>query len=150
MVDEGEKVIDTYIKSLDPRHPVILFLKGITQIYKNKINDAETLGLKLKRFLPDLPCGDLLLAYVSACRQNVVQVNNYLKAISRRFGPKEDFYYWHAQIYARSGQASSALEYLRKALDEGNKNFNWFQKDPALESIRNLQAFKDLIAEFKG
>lgn len=150
MVDEAEKVIDIYIKSLDPRHPVILFLKGIIQVYKNRIDDAEKLGLKLKRFLPDLPCGDLLLAQVSACKQNVIQVNNYLKSISRRFGPKEEFYYWYAQIYARCGQVTNALEYLRKSLSEGNKNFNWFQKDPALENLRNLQAFKDLIAEFKG
>ncbi|MFY9224390.1 MAG: protein kinase [Blastocatellia bacterium] len=148
MFDEAEKVIDTYIKSLDPRHPVILFLKGIIQIYKNRLNEAEALGLRLRKVLPDLPCGDLLLAHVSAYRQKPQQVNNYLKPISRRFGPKEEFYYWYAQIYARCGQTTNALEYMKKSLAEGNKNFAWFQRDPALENIRNLQAFKELIAEF--
>lgn len=147
MFDDAEKVIDTYLKSLDPRHPVILFLKGTIQVYKNKLNDAETLGIKLKRILPDLPCGDILLAQISALRQNPIQVNNYLKSITRRFGPKEEFYYWYAQIYARCGQISNALEYLRKSIKEGNKNFLWFQRDPALDNIKNLLVFKQLMVD---
>jgi serine/threonine protein kinase/Tfp pilus assembly protein PilF len=147
MFDDAEKVIDTYLKSLDPRHPVILFLKGTILIYKNKLNDAETLGIKLKRILPDLPCGDILLAQISAIKQNPIQVNNYLKSIIRRFGPKEEFYYWYAQIYARCGQISNAIEYLRKSINQGNKNFVWFMRDPALDNIKNLPIFKQLINE---
>lgn len=147
MFDEAEKVLDTYLKSLDPRHPVILFLKGIILIYKNKFNDAETLGIRLKRVLPDLPCGDILLAQISAIRQNPIQVNNYLKSITRRFGPKEEFYYWYTQVYARCGQITNALEYLRKSINQGNKNFAWFQRDPALDNIKNLAIFKQLIID---
>lgn len=145
MFDDAEKVIDTYLKSLDPRHPVILFLKGTIQVYKGKLSETETLGIKLKRALPDLPCGDILLAQISAIKQNPIQVNNYLKSITRRFGPKEELYYWYAQIYARCGQVTNALEYLRKSINQGNKNFLWFQRDPALDNIKNLTVFKQLI-----
>jgi hypothetical protein len=49
-------------------------------------------------------------------------------------------------LYAKSGRTELALQYLRKALEEGLKDRKQLEKDPEFASLRDLQAFKDLLA----
>lgn len=143
--DDAEKAIDAYLKSIDSRHPVILFLKGQVLIYKNNITEGESLGNRMKRTLPDLPCGDLLLAHVYATRKDTKKVVAHMNNINRRFGPQDDLFYWYTQIYSRCGLLGNAIEYLKKAIATGNHNFEWFSRDPALEALRATPAFTHLV-----
>jgi tetratricopeptide (TPR) repeat protein len=54
-------------------------------------------------------------------------------------------YYW-AKTYAKNGRNELALQYLRKALEEGFKEKKQLETDPEFASLRNTKEFKDLLA----
>jgi tetratricopeptide (TPR) repeat protein len=56
------------------------------------------------------------------------------------------YHYWMAALYAQDGRSELALQYLRKALEEGYKERKKLPEDPAFASMRDLPEFKELIA----
>lgn len=57
-------------------------------------------------------------------------------------------YYNAACLYARMNDEAKALEYLRKHLEDGNRNFFHITHDLDFEIIRNSDGFKALINEY--
>jgi Tfp pilus assembly protein PilF len=56
------------------------------------------------------------------------------------------YHYTMATLYALGGRNDLALQYLRKALEEGYKERKKLNEDPAFASMRELPEFKQLIA----
>jgi tetratricopeptide (TPR) repeat protein len=56
------------------------------------------------------------------------------------------YHYWMATLYAQDGRNDLALQYLRKALEEGYKERKKLPEDPAFAGLRELPEFKELIA----
>lgn len=59
---------------------------------------------------------------------------------------KARFHYSMAALYAQDGRSDLALQYLRKALEEGYKERKKLTEDPAFASMRELPEFKELLA----
>lgn len=55
-------------------------------------------------------------------------------------------HYFFAKSYAETGQKSLAIQYIRKALEEGFKDRQKFLKEPEFASLRNDPEFKQLMA----
>ena len=55
------------------------------------------------------------------------------------------FHYSMAALYAQGGRSDLALQYLRKALEEGFKERKKLDSDPAFASLRELPEFKELL-----
>jgi Flp pilus assembly protein TadD len=55
------------------------------------------------------------------------------------------FHYSMAALYAQGGRAELALQYLRKALEEGFRERKKLDTDPAFASMRELPEFKQLL-----
>jgi len=58
-------------------------------------------------------------------------------------------FYQLACAYTTLGQFEEALSFLRKALIKGDATLDDFAKDPALEPLHELDAFKTLVMETK-
>jgi len=56
------------------------------------------------------------------------------------------FHYYLAREYAKAGAQDRALQYIRKALEEGYKEKKKIQEDPAFASLNELPEFKELMA----
>jgi tetratricopeptide (TPR) repeat protein len=56
------------------------------------------------------------------------------------------FHYYLAQTYAKAGMNDRALQYIRKALEEGYKEKKKIEEDPAFAAMRDLPEFKELMA----
>jgi len=56
------------------------------------------------------------------------------------------YHYWMATLYAQDGRNDLALQYLRKALEEGYKERKKLPDDPAFAGLRDLPEFKELMA----
>jgi tetratricopeptide (TPR) repeat protein len=56
------------------------------------------------------------------------------------------YHYYVAKLYAKSGRNELALQYLRKALEEGFKEKKQLETDPEFASLRDTKEFKDLLA----
>jgi tetratricopeptide (TPR) repeat protein len=55
--------------------------------------------------------------------------------------------YYLAQTYAEAGQQEQALNFLRKALDEGFKDRKRLNEDKEFSVLRSTPQFRDLLAE---
>jgi tetratricopeptide (TPR) repeat protein len=55
------------------------------------------------------------------------------------------FHYYLAQTYAKAGMNDRALQYIRKALEEGFKERKKIVEDPAFAAMRELPEFKELM-----
>ena len=55
------------------------------------------------------------------------------------------FHYYLAHTYAQAGRNDLALQYIRKALEEGFTDRKKFLQDPEFASLRELPEFKELL-----
>jgi tetratricopeptide (TPR) repeat protein len=64
----------------------------------------------------------------------------------RNVQERAKYHYYVAKLYAKNGRNDLALQYLRKALEEGLKERKQLEKDPEFASLRDTKEFKDLLA----
>jgi tetratricopeptide (TPR) repeat protein len=55
------------------------------------------------------------------------------------------FHYYLAKTYANAGQNERALQYVRKALEEGFTEKKKFREDPEFAALRELPEFQELL-----
>ena len=55
------------------------------------------------------------------------------------------FHFYMAKMYAKQGAKDRALLYMRKALEEGFKERDKFQKEPEFAGLKELPEFKELL-----
>jgi tetratricopeptide (TPR) repeat protein len=55
------------------------------------------------------------------------------------------FHFHIAKLYAQAGRNDLALQYLRKALEEGFKEKKKIEEDPDFQAMRELPEFKELL-----
>ena len=55
------------------------------------------------------------------------------------------FHYYLAKMYAKAGRNELALQYVRKALEEGFKDKEKLEKDPEFQALREMPEFKELL-----
>jgi tetratricopeptide (TPR) repeat protein len=56
------------------------------------------------------------------------------------------FHFYLAQTYAKAGMNDRALQYIRKALEEGFKDRKKLMEGPEFENLRELPEFKEIMA----
>ncbi len=59
---------------------------------------------------------------------------------------RSKFHFYLAHTYAKAGRNELALQYIRKALEEGFKERKKIEEDPVFASMRELPEFKELMA----
>jgi len=64
----------------------------------------------------------------------------------RSIEERAKFHYYIAKTYAKSGSNDLALQYIRKALEEGFKEKEKFLKDPEFAALQENQEFKQILA----
>jgi tetratricopeptide (TPR) repeat protein len=73
----------------------------------------------------------------------------YLERIVRLRPQDPSGYYNVACMHARKGEAEMAVEYLRKALGKGFKDWGLISKDQDLDPIRKTEAFRRFMGEIQ-
>jgi tetratricopeptide (TPR) repeat protein len=64
----------------------------------------------------------------------------------RNVEERAKYHYYLAKLYAKNGRNELALQYVRKALEEGLKDRKQLEKDPEFASLREMKEFKELLA----
>jgi tetratricopeptide (TPR) repeat protein len=64
----------------------------------------------------------------------------------RSVGDRGRFYYLLAKSYAQAGDIERCIHYLRKAKDEGYKDFGEMKKDPAFAAAMKDPAMQEILA----
>jgi tetratricopeptide (TPR) repeat protein len=63
----------------------------------------------------------------------------------RNVEERAKYHYYIAKMYAKSGRNELAIQYLRKALEEGFKEKDKLNKDPEFATLRDTPEFKQLL-----
>ena len=63
----------------------------------------------------------------------------------RTVDERAKFHYYLAKTYAKEGQKERALQYIRKALEEGFNDRRKLLQDPEFAAMRDLPEFKELL-----
>ena len=56
-----------------------------------------------------------------------------------------DVAYWLASAYALEGERAEALQWLRRAIELGNENKPWFQRDKNWDSLRDDAEYQRIV-----
>lgn len=64
----------------------------------------------------------------------------------RSVGDRGRFYFLLAKSFAQSGDIDRCILYLRKAKDEGYKDFNEVKKDPSFAAVLKNPAIEEILA----
>jgi Tfp pilus assembly protein PilF len=65
----------------------------------------------------------------------------------RNIEERARFHYYLAKLYAKQNRSDLALQYLRKALEEGFKDKKKLEEDPEFAALRDTPEFKELMAK---
>jgi eukaryotic-like serine/threonine-protein kinase len=60
-----------------------------------------------------------------------------------------DVAYWTGGIHALLGEKEEALVWLRRAVDVGNHNYPWFQKDKNYDKLRGDPEYQRIMEEVR-
>jgi|SRR5579871_2526049 len=64
----------------------------------------------------------------------------------RSVDERAKFHYYMAKMYAKQGANDRALLYMRKALEEGFKERDKFEKEPEFAGLKELPEYKEIMA----
>jgi len=57
--------------------------------------------------------------------------------------------YWMGGIYSMLGERETALAWLRRAVELGNQNYPWFQRDKNWDKLRNDPDYKKIMDDVR-
>ena len=63
----------------------------------------------------------------------------------RNVEDRAKYHYYIAKMYAKAGRNDLAMQYVRKALEEGFKDKKKLEEDPEFEALRKMPEFQDLL-----
>jgi pentatricopeptide repeat protein len=64
----------------------------------------------------------------------------------RSVAERAKFHFYLAKTYAKAGNVERALQYMRKAIEEGFKERNKFMEESEFGAMRELPEFQQLMA----
>jgi serine/threonine protein kinase/TolB-like protein/Flp pilus assembly protein TadD len=120
--------------------------------YQGKMDEAEQV---LKRSIELRGPGNgtepgVFMAFVQASRGHRDQIDPVLL----RYKPEDivdgDFAEWVGAVYALLGEKQPALTWLRRAVQLGNHNYPWFQRDKNWDKLRGDPEFQQIMREVEG
>ena len=127
-LDEGAKV--------EPDHPLIKAFRARVLYYSgDTAKAAELLGQVLQRH-PQLegirPIYATLLLVLGRSEEARQQMTDDVKVTANT---DHDVAYWLASAYALAGQREEAFKWLRRAIQLGNENKPWFERDKNWDTL---------------
>ncbi len=60
-----------------------------------------------------------------------------------------DVAYWAGSVYALLGEHDQAIQWLKRAVELGNQNYPWFQRDKNWDKLRNDPEYQRIMAQVR-
>ncbi len=147
---EGEQDLRQVLANHPDQIKVLAYL-GEMNYYQGKHSEAEkvlTRGVNLARGTGlDEPAFFAAFLYASRGERNRID------PALLRLRPSDiidgDESYWMAGIYSLLGDKPQALLWLRHAVQRGNHNYPWFQRDKNFDKMRNDQEYQRIMEDVR-
>ena len=141
-LDEGAAV--------EPDHPLIKTFRARALYYHNDVVKAAEI---LEQVLEQQPQLDgirpIYATFLSALGFNEEARAQLTDEVKETANTDHDVSYWLASAYAMEGERDEALKWLRRAIELGNQNRAWFEKDKNWDSLRDDPEYQQIVQSIK-
>src|SRR5712691_6131344 len=132
--------------AIEPDHPLIKTFRARTLYYRGEpVKAAEILEQVLEQH-PQLdgirPIYATFLSALGWHDEARAQLTDEVRATANT---DHDVAYWLASAYALEGERAESLQWLRRAIELGNENKPWFQRDKNWDSLRDDPEFQKIV-----
>src|SRR5436190_9143641 len=141
-LDEGAAV--------EPDHPLIKTFRARALYYHDDVVKAAEI---LEQVLEQQPQLDgirpIYATFLSALGFNEEARAQLTEEVIETANTDHDVSYWLASAYAVEGERVAALKWLRRAIELGNQNRAWFEKDKNWDSLRDDPEYQQIIQSIR-
>ncbi|MGA8433093.1 MAG: protein kinase [Candidatus Sulfotelmatobacter sp.] len=146
--DEAEQEMRKALAENPNQFKAMAFL-GEFLYYQGKLDEAQTVlqrAVELGRNNAD-NSAQVMAAFLFASRGQRDRIDP--RILSARPGEivDGDFLYWTGGIHALLGDRQQALAWFRRAVDVGNHNYPWFQRDKNYDRLRGDPEYQRIMEE---
>jgi len=132
--------------AIEPDHPLIKTFRARALYYHGEpVKAAEILEQVLEQH-PQLdgirPIYATFLSALGWHDEARAQLTDEVRATANT---DHDVAYWLASAYALEGERAESLQWLRRAIELGNENKPWFQRDKNWDSLRDDPEFQKIV-----
>ncbi|HYL95839.1 MAG TPA: protein kinase [Terriglobales bacterium] len=148
--DEAEKVMRQALAANPDQFKATAFL-GEFLYYQGKTAEAEPI---LERAVQlGKGNGDAVPLWLSAFLYASRGERQKIDPSLFEYKPQEvidgDVAYWAGSMYALLGERDKAIVWLRRAVELGNQNYPWFQRDKNWDKLRNDAEYQQIMAQVR-
>jgi len=133
----------------NPNHFKAMAFLGKFLYYQGKLDEAEPVlkrAVELGRDNGD-NSAQVMAAFLYASRGQRDKIDPRILKSRPAEVIDGDIAYWTGGIHALLGEKEQALAWLRRAVEVGNHNYPWFQKDKNYDSLRGDPEYQRIMAE---
>ena len=132
--------------AVEPDHPLIRAFRAQTLFYHGEhVKAAEMLEQVLEQ-QPQLDgIRPIYATFLSALGFNEEARAQLTDEVKETADTDHDVSYWLASAYAMEGERDQALKWLRRAIELGNENKAWFERDPNWQTLRDDPEYQQII-----
>jgi serine/threonine-protein kinase len=132
--------------AVEPDHPLIKTFRARTLYYHGEPTKAAEI---LEGVLEQHPQLDgirpIYATFLSALGFSEEARAQLTDEVIKTANTDHDIAYWLASAYAMEGERDQALQWLRRAIELGNENRPWFERDRNWESLRGDQEYQRIL-----
>jgi eukaryotic-like serine/threonine-protein kinase len=120
--------------------------------YQGRLDEAEQVLLQAQRLGRNSGDNspDVMAAFVYASRGQRDRIQPSLLTSRPAEIIDGDYAYWLGSIHALLGERDAALVWLDRAVDLGNHNYPWFQRDRNYNSLRGDPQYQRIMERVRG
>ena len=132
--------------AVEPDHPLIKTFRARALYYHGEPTKAAEI---LEAVLEQHPQLDgirpIYATFLSALGFSEEARAQLTDEVIKTANTDHDIAYWLASAYAMEGERDQALQWLRRAIELGNENRPWFERDRNWESLRDDQEYQRIL-----
>jgi serine/threonine-protein kinase len=132
--------------AVEPDHPLIKTFRARALYYHGEPTKAAEI---LEAVLEQHPQLDgirpIYATFLSALGFSEEARAQLTDEVIKTANTDHDIAYWLASAYAMEGERDQALKWLRRAIELGNENRPWFERDRNWESLRGDQEYQRIL-----
>lgn len=144
--DEALKELEE-VTAADRDHPLIKTFGAQVLFYRGEqVKAAEMLEQVLEQ-QPQLDgIRPIYATFLSALGFSDEAREQLTDEVKQTADTDHDVAYWLASAYAMEGERDAALKWLRRAIELGNENKAWFERNPNWDSLREDPEYQEIIS----
>jgi eukaryotic-like serine/threonine-protein kinase len=132
--------------AIEPDHPLVKTFRARALYYHGDVVKAAEMLEEVLEQQPQLdgirPIYATFLSALGFSDEARAQLTDEVKKTANT---DHDAAYWLASAYAMEGERDEALKWLRRAIELGNENRTWFERDKNWDSLRDDPEYQQII-----